>query len=285
MSNATIQDYWSDGTDLYDDDIGDSLTIHCTDIEMDLIDSLDVSTATTTAATSTAATTTAAATTRTAATDVDMNDDAVVPTMSTSTSSHDRRLPNIRNLLMEYTNDVDGGNERKVDFYLRNERLSRMDKILGYKLCVYLVDIQFVDNILCEIAIAGPNMHTLYHRSYEVTSHRNPSTYRHNMNYVGRSQRAVQPRIGTIVYNDQAFFENLYPGSVFVLRGKNKVVYMRNLLYRLKNHNNMILTFPERFENNGNMCSNHSVAGHCAASNVKQMTEYYKMYRHLFVNE
>lgn len=157
-----------------------------------------------------------------------------------------------------------------VDYFMTYERFCR-DHLDDN---VFFVDLQFMDRRVSEIAMIGPSLPIIYHRSYNIRYALNHKTYRHNMNYTARGRNFISD---VNLFNDDYVFKNIPRDSIFILRGRDKLRQMR-LLINNQSLNIKFFTFPEKLMSSTNICPIHIDVGMCAVANVIKMAKYYNMY-------
>lgn len=157
-----------------------------------------------------------------------------------------------------------------VDYFMTADRLIKDHPDDN----IYLVDLQFTDGRVSEIAMIGPSLPIIYHRSYNMRTIYNRKTYRHNIHYTGRHRKFISD---VNLFNDDYVFKNIPPGSIFILRGRDKLHEMRSKIDASVNAR--FFTFPEKLVPSKDVCSIHANVSMCAVANVIQMAKYYNMYK------
>lgn len=163
-----------------------------------------------------------------------------------------------------------------VDYFMTNDRLNRDHANDN----IFLVDLQFTDGQLAEIAMICPMLPIIYHRSYNTRNIHNRKTYRHNLTYTGRHRNFICDKD---LFNDDYIFKNIWSGSIVILRGRDKLYEMRSKIDSRKDVK--YFTFPEKLMPGKDVCSIHADVSMCAVKNVIQMAKYYNLYSSYYNND
>lgn len=159
------------------------------------------------------------------------------------------------------------------DYYMTLDRFSAYRDLAN----VYFFDVQFIDNNVSEVSMLGPGMTSIFHRVYALPARTsNPKTFRHNILYTGRRIYGVS---SANLFNDDALYASIPQGAVIIIRGRDKLRYLRSQI----SDNKLVkyFTFPTKFVAGTDVCPIHTKAGICAVANVINMSKYYKMYTEL----
>lgn len=163
-----------------------------------------------------------------------------------------------------------------VDYFMTCDRLHREHADDN----IFLVDLQFADGQLAEIAMICPMLPIIYHRSYNTRNVHNRKTYRHNLSYTGRHRNFICDKD---LFDDNYIFKNIWAGSIIILRGRDKLHEMRSKIDSRKDVK--YYTFPEKLMPGKDVCSIHADVSMCAVKNVIQMAKYYNLYSSYYNNE
>lgn len=186
--------------------------------------------------------------------------------------------------------DVSKPNSKtRFQYYLTKENLFQLKKQ------PVLVDIQFVDRNIYEIAVASPNLPIMYHRIYPPQKKRgqNQKTVSHNVRYTGAILGNDSFQIQNDLMCDSLFWTSIPDDVVFVVRGSNKLRCLKKLWKqncgRGVEEMPPIYTYPQAFPKDflRDLCSNHRRYDSyskisCAVYNVIHMCKYYRVYSHLY---